>query len=191
MQEFPITLPHSSFIPANNFRSEHRSVDAPKPLSTDFDEECEAYVSNLIQSFPIRVQPCEYGMGLFAKHHIAKHSVVLVEDPSFAVSRSIVEKLASSVLDPATTLRKLGSSSYTVAAMVDEALASTQYPRKISEYLPIRCLGSIEKDSATVDLAFSMIGEAYQLPSSVWTIEECNLLHKKVATNSYCTLSPA
>ena len=155
----------------------------PVALSTDFDEECEAYISSLIEPYPVVLKRCEYGMGLYAAQNIQKGSTVLEEDPSFSLTQNIVDRLESVIEDSAG---HLAGSSLLVAGMVQYAVDSPEYPCKISDMLPLRCLGSIPKEkSAIVDLAFLLIGEAYQLPSSLWTKEECQLLHDKAATNMF------
>eukprot|EP00977_Amphora_coffeiformis_P006258 scaffold1341_cov178-Amphora_coffeaeformis.AAC.35 len=164
-----------------------KPADAAKTvtLSSDFDDDCAVYISNLLGRFPvIRKGTPDFGLGLFASRDIQMGSEVIFGSPAFVVTQRLVDRLEDAV-DRINTRAPLhfGSNSFTVAAMVEETLASVQYPCKPSEYLPIRCLGSIPKSSMSVELAFQLIGESFQLPSTVWTKEECLLLHNKVATN--------
>ena len=162
-----------------------KNVTAPATFSSDFDDECAVYISSLIERFPITLKrTSNMGMGLFASQDIEIGSEVIFESPAFDVTQSLVDQLENSVNGTETDSPLIfGTHSLTVAAMVGETLASTQDPCKPSEYLPIRCLWSIPKTSLSVELAFQLIGDAFQLPSSIWTKEECMLLHNKVATN--------
>jgi hypothetical protein len=166
-----------------------KTVTAPATFSSDFDDRCAVYISSLLERFPVTLKRTpDFGMGLFASRDIepmTRGSEVNFENPAFALTQSIADRMEAAIDDDSITTGPvvLGSNSWTVAAMVEETLASTQYPCKPSDYLPIRCLGSIPKKSMSVETAFQLIRNAYQLPSSVWTEEECLLLHNKVATN--------
>ena len=123
----------------------------PVAFSTDFDEECKAYISSLIEPYPVVLKRCEYGMGLFAPRNIQMFSTVLEEDPLFSLTQDIVDRLES-VIDDSAGRVALGSRSLLVAGMVRYAVDSPEYPCKISDMLPLRCLGSIPKESAKVRL---------------------------------------
>ena len=120
------------------------------------------------------------GMGLFASRDITKNTEVNFENPVFTCTQRMIEQSFINVDTPTP----FSTNSMTVLAMVDETLSSAQYPCKPSEYIPIRCLGSIPQKHQTVETAFQLIGDAYQLPSSVWTEEECLILHESLQTRS-------
>jgi SET domain len=153
---------------------------------SDFDGDCALFISRLLEKFPVTLKYTDqYGMGLFASRDVRPGAEVLFENPAFPLTPNVMKKLEQAVAVASPGV-EITADSLAVAAMVDQVVSSTQYPCRPSAYLPIRCLGSVPgQPHDLLEEAFSLIGKAYNLPETIWTREECRLLHDKVTTNMY------
>jgi hypothetical protein len=154
---------------------------------SSFDADCAIYVSRLLEKFPVILRHTEqYGMGLYATRDLWPDDQVLFEDPAFPFTSDIMDRLERVVADDTCPGVEITADSLAVAAMVDRAVAETSSSCRPSTFLPIRCLGYVPgQPHDLLEEAFALIGQAYHLPESIWTMEECRLLHDKVTTNMF------
>jgi hypothetical protein len=154
---------------------------------SSFDADCAIYVSRLLEKFPVTLRHTEqYGMGLYATRDLWPDDQVLFEDPAFPFTSDIMDRLERVVADDTCPGVEITADSLAVAAMVDRAVAETSSSCRPSTFLPIRCLGYVPgQPHDLLEEAFALIGQAYHLPASIWTMEECRLLHDKVTTNMF------
>jgi len=159
---------------------------------SNFDHECKVYVESLIRKSPIELRKTEeFGNGLYAKKDIRKGNMILQEKPIISTSQS---SKFSKALVVARNVENVEweVDSFLVAAAVEIAINSNEWPMVPSNHTPFRCLGYTRNPTADDDFVLttlhahvSKVFDLGRYHDSIWTPEECLKIYDKVKSNYF------